>query len=742
MKLYYDHPAENWHESLPLGNGRIGAMVYGGTKKEILALNEDTLWSGYPEKTQKKLPEGYLEKVRELTEKREYQKAMEYLEECFSSSEDVQMYVPFGNVYMEMLDGTEEISDYHRELCLDTAEVRITYKNQGALVEKSCIVSQPAQVLVYKIRSEKAFSLKLYVEGGYARESCCTDGILKTKGQCPGRVPFTVGEGGSEKAVPVFPEEPEKQGMCYEGWGKIVTDGKVNEAGNAVIVENAEEVTLYYGIRSSFAGFDRHPVIEGRCPEELLKADFDCTGKSYEALRTEHLKEYQKYYKRVSFSLGEKDEYAEKDLRQRLTDFQDHPEDVGLNALLFQYGRYLLIAASRPGTQAANLQGIWNAELVPPWFSDYTININTEMNYWQTGPCNLEEMGEPLVRLCEEMAADGKEWNFWPMGYAWLCRNLYDQYLFTEDRAYLERIYPVLKENVRFCVESVVGTAQGYAMSPATSPENDFLFGEEKKEKLTVAQYTENENAIVRNLLRDYLEAGRILGIRDELTGQAEKIFEEMAAPAVGSNGQILEWNEDFEEADPHHRHLSQLYELHPGRGITEKTPELYEAARTSLLRRGDAGTGWSLAWKILMWARMKDGVHTGKLMNEILHLVEPKESMNMANGGGVYANLFCAHPPYQIDGNFGYTAGVAEALLQSHDGVITILPALPEKWTKGEISGLKARGNITVSIRWENGKAEAWLSSDTEKKVTVRIGKGSEKEVLLKAGELCMIAE
>ena len=224
-----------------------------------------------------------------------------------------------------------------------------------------------------------------------------------------------------------------------------------------------------------------------------------------------------------------------------------------------------------------------------------------------------------------------------------------------------------------------------------------------------------------------------IEGIEEELSG----------IDMSGSSFEEADFgDEDFEEADPHHRHLSQLYELHPGRGITEITPELYEAARTSLLRRGDAGTGWSLAWKILMWARMKDGVHTGKLMNEILHLVEPKESMNMANGGGVYANLFCAHPPYQIDGNFGYTAGVAEALLQSHDGVITILPALPEKWTKGEISGLKARGNITVSIRWENGKAEAWLSSDTEKKVTVRIGKGSEKEVLLKAGELCMIAE
>lgn len=764
MKLYYDQPARNWHESLPLGNGRLGAMVYGGTKKEILALNEDTLWSGYPEKTQKKLPEGYLMKVRKLTENREYRKALDYLQDCFKTSEDVQMYIPFGNLCMEMLE-EEEISDYHRELCLDTAEVIAAYKNHGSQVQKSCLISQPSQTLVYHILSEEAFSLKIYVEGGYPKESICEEGFLKTKGRCPGRVPFTVGEIGSEEAVPTFPEESEKQGMWYEGWGKAVTDGEVEEAGETLIVKNAKELTLYYDIRTSFNGFDKHPVMEGVSPAPLLKKDLASVDKPYASLRTEHLAEYETYYGRVCLSVGEKEE--DRDLLQRLQDFKNHPEDIGLSVLLFQYGRYLLIASSRPGTQAANLQGIWNAELVPPWFSDYTININTEMNYWPVGSCNLAEMREPLTTLCEEMIADGKEtakkyfgvsgvcsfhnvdiwrkttpadglaqWNFWPMGYAWLCRNLYDQYLYTEDREYLERIYPVMRENVRFCVESVIQTEKGYAASPATSPENEFLF---KNEKLTVAQYTENENAIVRNLLRDYLEASEILGIKDRLTERAELVKTQMVSTAIGSEGQILEWNEEFEEADQHHRHLSHLYELHPGRGITEQAPDLYEAARISLLRRGDEGTGWSLAWKILMWARMKDGAHVEELLKDILRLVEPDGSTHMT-GGGIYANLFCAHPPYQIDGNFGYTAGVAESLLQSHAGVIDILPALPSSWKKGEVAGLKARGNITVNISWENGKVVAQLSSETDKTVYARIGKEEQVEIALKAGMIYIL--
>lgn len=588
MKLYYDHPAKNWHESLLLGNGRLGVCVYGGIEKEILALNEDTLWAGYPKKTQKELPKGYIEKIRNLVKNREYDKATKYVEECYQTSEDVQMYLPFGNLCMEMISEevlednlTEDISEYHRELCLDTAEVLINYKNDGYQVEKRCLISQPAQVLVYQIRSEKTFSMKISVEGGYPKQTKFEDGILKTRGQAPGRNPFTISESSSKKAVPVFSENPKEQGMYYEGWGKAVTDGEVEGIGENLIIKNAKELTFYYDIRTSFAGFDKHPVLEGNSPEELLKKDFLCTNKTYEEIRKEHLQEYQTYYSRVTFSLG--------DLEKEN----------------------------------------WNQELIPPWFSNYTLNINTQMNYWQTGPCNLAEMGEPLLKLCEEMMKDGKEtaktyfesegvcsfhntdlwrkttpadgkaqWNFWPMGFAWICRNLYDQYLFTEDRNWLERIYPILKENVRFCLSLLIKTDKGYVISPATSPENEFLY---KNKKLTVAQSTENENAIVRNLFQDYLEASEILNIQDELVCQTQSIKDQMASVEIGSKGQILEWNEEFKETDQHHRHLSHLYELHPGREITEETKELYQASKESLLQRGDAGTGWSLAWKILI---------------------------------------------------------------------------------------------------------------------------------------------
>lgn len=770
MKLYYDHPAKNWHESLLLGNGRLGACVYGGIKKEILALNEDTLWSGYPKKTQKELPKGYIEKVRKLVKNRKYDEATKYTEECYQTSEDVQMYLPFGNLCMEMIseevleDNLEEtISGYHRELCLDTAEVLINYKNDRYKVEKRCLISQPSQALVYQIRSEKPFSMKISVEGGYPKQAKFEDGILKTRGQAPGRNPFTISESSSKKAVPVFPENPKEQGMYYEGWGKAVTDGEVEGIGENLIIKNAKELTFYYDIRTSFAGFDKHPVLEGNSPEELLKKDFLCTKKTYEEIRKEHLREYQTYYNRVTFSLGDLEkENWNQDLYQRLINFQKNSNDNALYALLFQYGRYLLIASSRPETQAANLQGIWNQELIPPWFADYTLNINTQMNYWQTGPCNLAEMGEPLLKLCEELMKDGKEtakiyfesegvcsfhntdlwrnttpadgkaqWNFWPMGYAWLCRNLYDQYLFTEDKEWLERIYPILKENVCFCLKLLLKTEKGYVISPATSPENEFFY---KDKKLTVAQYTENENAVVRNLFADYLEASKILNVQDELVCQIQSIQDQMAPIEIGSKGQILEWNEEFKETDQHHRHLSHLYELHPGRGISEEKNEFYEAAKESLLQRGDAGTGWSLAWKILTWARIKDGAHVEKLLKAMFHLVDPEEAMSTV-GGGIYPNLLCAHPPYQIDGNFGYTSGVAEALLQSHEQTIHILPALPPEWTKGKVTGLKARGNLTVDIEWDEKQVKVKLYSDIDRKINLKIMDMETKKIELKAG-------
>lgn len=743
MKLYYKQPASNWHEGLLLGNGRIGAVVFGGTKTEKIALNEDTLWAGYPEKTQQSMQKDYRKRIIELAKNKRYDDATKLTEELLSDSMDSQMYVPFGNLFLEMIE-EEKITEYERELNLETAEVIIRYQNHGEPVERRCFVSEPYQVLVYQIKAKKPFSLKMWAEGGYLNRFDASTGMLKVYGRCPGRSNLTkIGTGDKNS---LFSDEPSHQGARYEGIGVVKSpDGQIEADKQQILVRNATELMLYFAIRSSFAGFDKHPQLEGKEEELLLKKDLGCTGLSYDELWEGHLKEYQPYFNRMSFSLG-KDSYEKEDLLERLKKIQEGREDLGLAALLFHYGRYLLIASSRTGTQAANLQGIWNQDLIPAWFCDYTININTEMNYWQTGPCNLDEMAEPLVRLCEEMLIDGRKtarsyfdcegacafhnadiwrktspafgkamWNFWPFGFAWLCRNLYEGYLFSQDKEYLQRIMPILRENVRFCIHTVSRTEEGYAFLPATSPENEFI---SQGEKASVAYYSENVNAIIRNLLRDYIECCEVLQVRDEQEERIKEVSENMVPIKIGSKGQILEWNEELLEADEHHRHLSHLYELHPGRGIGHETLELLEAARKSLLIRGDEGTGWSLAWKIFMWARLKDGDHAWNIIKNLFRLVEP----DRPGHGGVYANLLCAHPPFQIDGNFGYTAGVAEMLLQSHDKELHILPALPSDWKMGSISGLRARGGILVDISWSEEEIKAVLHSDNTQEVMVRV--------------------
>lgn len=757
MKLYYKQPASNWHEGLLLGNGRIGAVVFGGTKTEKIALNEDTLWAGYPEKTQQSMQKDYRKRIIELAKNKRYDDATKLTEELLSDSMDSQMYVPFGNLFLEMIE-EEKITEYERELNLETAEVIIRYQNHGEPVERRCFVSEPHQVLVYQIKAKKPFSLKMWAEGGYLNRFDASTGMLKVYGRCPGRSNLTkIGTGDKNS---LFSDEPSHQGARYEGIGVVKSpDGQIEADKQQILVRNATELMLYFAIRSSFAGFDKHPQLEGKEEELLLKKDLGCTGLSYDELWEGHLKEYQPYFNRMSFSLG-KDSYEKEDLLERLKKIQEGREDLGLAALLFHYGRYLLIASSRTGTQAANLQGIWNQDLIPAWFCDYTININTEMNYWQTGPCNLDEMAEPLVRLCEEMLIDGRKtarsyfdcegacafhnadiwrktspafgkamWNFWPFGFAWLCRNLYEGYLFSQDKEYLQRIMPILRENVLFCIHTVSRTEEGYAFLPATSPENEFI---SQGEKASVAYYSENVNAIIRNLLRDYIECCEVLQVRDEQEERIKEVSENMVPIKIGSKGQILEWNEELLEADEHHRHLSHLYELHPGRGIGYETPELLEAARKSLLIRGDEGTGWSLAWKIFMWARLKDGDHAWNIIKNLFRLVEP----DRPGHGGVYANLLCAHPPFQIDGNFGYTAGVAEMLLQSHDKELHILPALPSDWKMGSISGLRARGGILVSISWSEEEIKAVLHSDNTQEVMVRVAGLEVQRIELEAGK------
>lgn len=757
MKMYYKQPAANWHEGLPLGNGRIGAVIFGGTKTEKIALNEDTLWAGYPDITQKGISKEGVKQIIELTKQKRYAAATGLTEKLLEEAADTQMYVPFGNLFLE-LTGEEDISDYERELNLETAEVTIRYKNKGSQVERRCLISKSHEVLVYEIKAESPFSMKLWTEGGYLKRSDGSTGVLKAYGRCPGRGNLTKTGKGDRNIL--FSDDPEKQGARYEGIGVISQcDGRLEAGEDCICVHNAKKLTLYFGIRSSFAGFNRHPQLEGLDEELLLQKDMACTGLSYDEIRKSHLEEYQQYFNRMTFSLGDK-ENEKKDLLERLQELQEGKKDLELAALLFHYGRYLLIAASRPGTQAANLQGIWNQDLIPAWFCDYTININTQMNYWLTGACNLDELAEPFVKLCEGMLENGRKtaqlcfgsegvcaghntdiwrkstfaagrakWSYWPFGFAWLCRNLYEGYLFSGKKEYLQQIQPILRENVLFCMDGISKTEEGYAFLAATSPENEFF---SQGEKASVALYSENVNAIIRNLLRDYLECCEILEIRDEQQARIKDIYENMVPVRIGSRGQILEWNEEFTEAEEHHRHLSQLYELHPGRGIGKNTPELMEAAKQSLLIRGDEGTGWSLAWKILMWARLKDGNHAWKMIQDLFRLVEPDKPGH----GGIYANLFCAHPPFQIDGNFGYTAGVAEMLLQSHEDELHILPALPSDWEEGSICGLRARGGILVDISWSEKEVKAVLCSAVTQKVIVRFLNGSTENVMLKAGQ------
>ncbi len=794
LKLWYDKPAEKWTEALPVGNGRQGAMIFGNPLNEHLQLNENTLYSGEPSSTFKNINiQNDLPLVIKMLEEEKYVEADKYVTDNWLGRLH-QCYQPFGDLYLNFEGDKNKITDFRRELDIENSISTVSFKIDGVKFTREVFASFPDQLIVMRISADKKASVSFTAEFKSVHQNCITEiqneNLLVFKGQAPGFVlrrtleqveqkndqhkyPEIYNTDGSRKSFAkqvLYGDEVDGKGMFFEARTEVRnTGGEITTTENGLQISNADEVVLLLSMATSYHGFDKSPSREGKNPAEINREIIEkAKTKSFEELKKAHIADYKNLFNRVKFEL-KSDNFSHLTTPERLKNYNQN-NDSGLNVLLFNYGRYLMISGSRPGGQPLNLQGIWNAEVIPPWNSGYTININTEMNYWPAEVTNLSECHEPLFRLIKESAVNGTEtaekmygnrgwvahhnvdiwrqtspvdnqarFSFWPMAQGWLTSHMWEHYLFTEDETFLKNeLYPVLKGAAEFYADWLVENKEGFLLTPvSTTPENAFYTS--NKQTATVSQGTTMDMAIVKETFERAILASEKLGVDEEFRDELKTKQAKLLPYKIGSKGQLQEWSIDFEEPEPQHRHLSHLYGFHPGDQITrEKTPELFEAVRKTLELRGDAATGWSMGWKINFWARIFDGDHALKIIKNFFNYVE--EGSTDYTGGGLYPNLFDAHPPFQIDGNFGYTAGVAEMLLQSHEGKINLLPALPSDWKSGKISGLKARGNIEVSLEWKDGKLlEATLLSPVNKTVMVQYNQKT-IEIPLESGKTAFV--
>ena len=773
MKLYYERPAEYFEEALVIGNGTMGATLYGGVKKDKISFNDITLWTGEPE-SENSSPDAFnvIPEIRALLDNEDYQgadKAQYKVQGHYSEN-----YQPLGTLTIEYLDDTAGISDYHRWLDIGNATARTQYLKDGKLFTSDYFASAPDSVIVIRLKSEnkEGIHASLSFDSPLPHSSQVADNEISVEGYA------------AYHSFPVYYKAEDKhrydpeRGIHFKTLVRVLSvDGSVKDrySDSRIEIDGSTEVLILIANVTSFNGFDKDPVKEGRNYRSHVEKRMKCAvGKTYDALREAHIRDYKYYFDRVKLDLGNTDaDIAALPTDKQLLFYTDCKQrNPDLEELYFQFGRYLLISSSRTSGVPANLQGLWNESVLPPWSSNYTVNVNLEENYWASGTANLIEMQYPLIEFIANLSKTGRKtakdyygvergwclghnsdiwamtcpvglnegdpsWACWTMGGTWLSTHIWEHYLFTLDKEFLREFYPVLKGAAEFCMDWLVEKDGKLVTSPGTSPENKYITPDGY---VGATSYGNTSDlAMIRECLMDAAEASKVLGVDKFFRKRIKKTLSRLYPYQIGKDGNLQEWYYDWQDQDPYHRHQSHLFGLYPGHHLSvEETPELAAACARTLQIKGDETTGWSTGWRVNLLARLRDGEKAYHMYRRLLRYVSPDnyKGEDARRGGGTYPNLLDAHSPFQIDGNFGGCSGVIEMLMQSSTNKIVLLPALPESWADGKVQGICARGGFVVDMEWKNREVVSLIVSSLKGGQTEICFNGVSKKVVFKAGE------